>query len=346
MDSDKTLSALFTEDALPTPAASTTLTVSATGQGSFTVDGSLYLAPLTFASGTSATVMATASSGWSFVRWEDNSTNSSRVLVMDSDKNLTALFAEESTSSPSVFTTLTINNTGLGSFTVNSSDYLAPLTFASGTSATIIATASSGWSFIRWEDDSTDPSRVLVMDTDRSLTALFTENVVVPPADSGENVTVVIPRRFPGNSIQSRVINLISMGNYQAAEDLKKEWPHLFSQTTGTSSIGNIVPFTKNLSLNSIHPEVKRLQQYLNTHGFMVAKTGPGSLGKETNKFGALTKKALVKFQEAYAEEILSPLGLKKGTGLFGPGTRNKLNQILTQQSKVSSIYFPKCNQP
>lgn len=72
--------------------------------------------------------------------------------------------------------------------------------------------------------------------------------------------------------------------------------------------------FTKTLQSGMTNPEVKTLQQYLNTKGFTVAKTGAGSVGKETNFFGAATKAALIKFQKA---NKISP-----AVGFFGPVTR------------------------
>ena len=63
----------------------------------------------------------------------------------------------------------------------------------------------------------------------------------------------------------------------------------------------------KLLKLNTIHPTVKTLQQILNCKGYPLATTGPGSSGNETTKFGALTKKALIKFQK---ENSLTPDGI------------------------------------
>jgi peptidoglycan hydrolase-like protein with peptidoglycan-binding domain len=88
------------------------------------------------------------------------------------------------------------------------------------------------------------------------------------------------------------------------------------------------IVFTKNLGLWTANKEVKGLQQYLNAAGFTLAEKGAGSLGEETTFFGNLTKAALIRFQEAYVEEILTPVGLNKGTGFFGPSTRAYVNSL------------------
>ncbi len=86
--------------------------------------------------------------------------------------------------------------------------------------------------------------------------------------------------------------------------------------------------FTKNLELKDKGPEVKKLQQFLNSQEFYVSKSGDGSLGKETEYFGNMTKNALVRFQEYYFDDILKPAKLKKGTGILGPRTIKKINSL------------------
>ena len=53
--------------------------------------------------------------------------------------------------------------------------------------------------------------------------------------------------------------------------------------------------------------------------------------GKETTKFGASTKDALKRFQEAYKAEILTPAGLTTGTGQFSTSTRKFVNSIISK---------------
>lgn len=71
-------------------------------------------------------------------------------------------------------------------------------------------------------------------------------------------------------------------------------------------------------------PEVSCLQEFLKSQGPEIYPEG-----LVTGNFLTLTQQALIRFQEKYAEEILTPLGLEKGTGFFGPLTRTKANQIL-----------------
>jgi ELWxxDGT repeat protein len=87
--------------------------------------------------------------------------------------------------------------------------------------------------------------------------------------------------------------------------------------------------FTRNLTLGDTGSDVQALQQYLNTHGFLVSSTGPGSKGQETTLFGRGTHGALIRFQDAHVAEILTPAGLTKGNGFFGLLTRAYVNAHL-----------------
>ena len=82
--------------------------------------------------------------------------------------------------------------------------------------------------------------------------------------------------------------------------------------------------FQSNLFLGlSNSNDVRCLQQQLKDEGPAIYPEG-----LVTGTFGQLTLGAVIRFQEKYAAEILTPLGLTKGTGYVGSSTRAKLNQL------------------
>lgn len=91
-------------------------------------------------------------------------------------------------------------------------------------------------------------------------------------------------------------------------------------------------PLTKNLQYRQTDADIKRLQIFLNSNpDTRLANSGVGSPGKETNYFGPLTLKAVIKFQEKYASDVLSPWGLIKGTGYIGKTTLAKINELISK---------------
>lgn len=93
----------------------------------------------------------------------------------------------------------------------------------------------------------------------------------------------------------------------------------------------------RNIGLGSQGEDVRTLQKLLNTKGFTIAVSGPGSLGNETDWFGPATQSALIRYQNTYAQEILTPAGLAAGNGYAGPLTRAHLTQN-TGTSQTPSI--------
>lgn len=105
-----------------------------------------------------------------------------------------------------------------------------------------------------------------------------------------------------------------------------KNSPTTIKTETTKPSVSSKLIFTRDLKVGDKGPDVKKLQQYLNQRGFIVATSGNGSPGQESELFGPGTAKALKAFQEAYAEILLKPFGLSEGTGFFGSATRNFVN--------------------
>lgn len=99
--------------------------------------------------------------------------------------------------------------------------------------------------------------------------------------------------------------------------------------TTPVASSACPYTWTRNLTTGSSGDDVKKLQQFLNSDSAtQVASSGAGSPGNETSTFGPATKAAVAKFQNKYASEVLTPVGLSTGTGYFGPSSRAKANAL------------------
>ncbi|MBU6232465.1 hypothetical protein KGP36_07565 [Patescibacteria group bacterium] len=96
-----------------------------------------------------------------------------------------------------------------------------------------------------------------------------------------------------------------------------------------TASGSQIPNFTRSLKLGMIGNDVKNLQIFLNQHNFTVSQSGAGSSGHETSYFGPATFRALIRFQNAYAAQILAPYGLSQGTGFFGPSSIKEANSLI-----------------
>lgn len=100
-------------------------------------------------------------------------------------------------------------------------------------------------------------------------------------------------------------------------------------QGGNTSSTSCAFTFTANLKLGSKGTEVMNLQKFLNSMSdTKVAMSGAGSAGNETSTFGPATKAAVIKFQNKYAADILTPSGLSKGTGNWFAASRAKANAL------------------
>ncbi len=103
--------------------------------------------------------------------------------------------------------------------------------------------------------------------------------------------------------------------------------------------------FTRNLAQGSVGNDVRCLQVLLNQSvDTQIASSGIGSAGRETTTFGLTTKAAVIKFQNKYAAEILTPVGLTVGTGFVGAATRSKLNNLYASYPREPEDPKPSIN--
>ncbi|MBP9757125.1 MAG: peptidoglycan-binding protein [Candidatus Pacebacteria bacterium] len=135
----------------------------------------------------------------------------------------------------------------------------------------------------------------------------------------------------------------------QSTSDLQAQINALLAQIAALQAPGQQVggascatTFTMNLKLGSKGSEVMALQKFLNSiDGTQLATTGAGSPGNETSTFGPATKRAVIKFQEKYAADILTPVGLSKGTGNWFSSTRAKANTLCSTPTTPTTPTTP-----
>ena len=97
------------------------------------------------------------------------------------------------------------------------------------------------------------------------------------------------------------------------------------SSSTNTSSCYN---FSTNLHLGMSGSAVNALQTALLKDGESVSIT---------STFDDQTASAVSGFQEKYASEVLTPVGLQHGTGYAGSSTRTKLNTLCTNGQEMNN---------
>ncbi|MCR4285341.1 MAG: peptidoglycan-binding protein, partial [Candidatus Kaiserbacteria bacterium] len=124
---------------------------------------------------------------------------------------------------------------------------------------------------------------------------------------------------------------------------LKAQLQALLNKTTASSAS---VSLTRNLELGMEGEDVRALQVYLNTHGFTVAQIGVGSLGNESTHFGPGTKSAVIKFQNAHASTLLTPINLTSGTGYVGEKTRALISGVSSAIAVASKPVAPPVTVP
>ena len=97
------------------------------------------------------------------------------------------------------------------------------------------------------------------------------------------------------------------------------------SETDEVPSASWCHDFNRNLKYGNAGSEVEALQMALTKEGFSIYNSQ-----QDPSKayFDERVASAVVGFQEKYAEDILTPWGLKHGTGYVGSTTREKLNEL------------------
>jgi sugar lactone lactonase YvrE len=116
------------------------------------------------------------------------------------------------------------------------------------------------------------------------------------------------------------------------SSETTEEQPQIEEEIQPESRVEEEFCFTSNLfpaPANNNPLDVLKLQTFLNDNNFTISTSGPGSYENETYFYGTKTTDAVKRFQEAYADEILTAVGKVEGTGIFANYTRKKVNDLL-----------------
>lgn len=119
----------------------------------------------------------------------------------------------------------------------------------------------------------------------------------------------------------------------QKIEQLKQQIVQLQTQVIALEKqVQEVIQFTKTLRKGAQDEEVKKLQEFLKQDPEVYPE------GLVTGYYGPLTEKAVKKFQEKNAEDVLKPLGLSEGTGVVGAKTLEKMNKVLEEAGKSGTV--------
>lgn len=188
--------------------------------------------------------------------------------------------------------------------------------FSTTTSVTLTAQANSGSTFTGWSNTcGTTTTCTLLMNTDRSISATFnltpspvpasnSTSASTPSGTGGGSVSPSNSASLPGTYYNSNNVGLGTKGTMGAAENI----------------VAQSYIFKADLKLMQHHPEVIKLQQFLNNRSYLISTQGAGSKGLESDYFGLATKAALARFQ---VDNKIVP-----ADGFFGNITKAFINRM------------------
>ena len=129
----------------------------------------------TYNEGATATLTATAATGYRFVSWQDGNTQNPRTVTVTGNATYTATFE----AIPPTQYTLTVssNNTAWGTVTGGG-------TYNAGATATLTATAATGYHFVQWQDGNTQNPRTVTVTANATYTATFAADAAPQPGDT------------------------------------------------------------------------------------------------------------------------------------------------------------------
>ncbi|MBP5328257.1 MAG: leucine-rich repeat domain-containing protein [Bacteroidales bacterium] len=194
-----------------------------------------------YASGSSATLSATANNGYYFSHWNDNNTTNPRTVQVTSNQTYTAYF------SPCQYSvTVNSNNTNWGSVSGGGNYYY-------GSSVTLTATPQNHYHFVSWSDNVTTNPRTLTVTSDSTITAIF--------AIDQHSVTVTANNQNYGSVSGSGTYNYGSTATLSATPSQGRYFSHWSDNETSnprtiqvlsdTAFVAVFTPYQYSITLSS-----------------------------------------------------------------------------------------------
>ena len=176
-----------------------------------------------------------------------------------------------------------------------------------------------------------------------------TNGILVRPSSAdllvGKELTIPLPKGIVFTTLgDTGSLVIFEQGNVVTGlHSFEEERQDAFIRSVSTLPINLPAPpvrFIRDLYIGDKGNDVRTLQQFLNTEGFIVAPFGVGSVGNENLFFDINTKRALARYQEAHTGSLLEPFGFTAGTGYFDAVTRGHVNRALFKkyESQVFSL--------
>ena len=167
MNQDKNITALFVKKEY-------TLNINTSGEGNIKPSEGGY----SYKHGREIILEAIPAEGWKFVEWSGDisSANSMTKVIMNEDKNITAVFIKKETTKE-----LTIDTSGEGTVTPAEGTH----EYEEGKEVTLEAIPADGWEFVEWSGDISRASSTITitMDGNKNVTSVFEEEVSSNPVE-------------------------------------------------------------------------------------------------------------------------------------------------------------------
>ena len=168
-------------------------------------------------------------------------------------------------------------------------------------------------SWLPLDNCSVDTTANVITCTTPSFSTFAIFGTALPTASTAANMGASSFGGGGGGSVQEQYRQLLAMGAATQASALKAQYPYLFTDASASVQT-SATPAVRDLQIGMTGSDVMTLQKFLNSIGFVLAASGPGSPGNETSKFASLTKAAVSRYQKAN--------GISPAAGYFGPLTR------------------------